>query len=1042
MADNVLGSISITITGDTSQLNAALASAVQGAQASGAKISSAMNDGAAGADRLTVAIGLLAGTIERESAAASLAIQRNIAMQQSMAGAAQGARQLGESSNQATYGIRYMIFGLKDIGEGRYRFALAELVNVVLRLGPAAIAAGAALAVVGGAVYAFTELKNQIQDSKDASEAAFGSILRGAQKSNDELDVSIEKLKNEIAVLEHKPVNRAAEAIAEIRVQADNSTDSLLKMLDALKEATKKQPGDWKGPLTNQASVKPIEDLEKNARRQIEGLEKGRQSELTDAKSPEEAKKINEKWDSIVNQRIEIFKKLSSAEVRKQTTPSAEQSIAQKMLQRFFPTDTSELEKADSALRTGLTAEQDKVFKDQTKLAEDKNKQAREDAKKGVEEARALATARVQAQQKALEEGSALEKRFSDSAIEVSHAAIQAQIANMTNRQDAAVATAEEELRVAKAHQAQITDNLANNTSKRIALIRQEGAAEGQGKSGTERATIGVKTGERIAGVENEALKEESAAGAAVAGEQYAVSAAKAAASRERDFETLRAIGRNLDRDEELQERAANLAQDLAEIKAEGSGQEAELKAEHDKLSAEQKYSLEVAHTYQQTIDYLTKIAAIEERARQDKISGLQGKLGIAQAGAVDPNLSGSEQDAQAKKAATLQIQIADLQQQSANANYAAQTKILETIQSQNQALQAQKTILDALTNWSQISVGTAANQFAQTLVALPQQIGDSLARSIFTAPKKGQDKAQEIGKGLVQTTEKAGENLAGKLIGDAIEKLISQLVGQAAIDALTNSVTATNTTALGLLTAAVTLNTTAQATAAGGGAASGIGSAAGGAASAAGAAGSAASSALTGMLAPIIGGAISGALSIVGSLISAHEISQHIDQTTAAVNLLRTSGFAQGAQNSQLTASSGSSSQASTPSSGPSLGGALSGIGSFLGLNSFTTSGVPVDIVRISAFATLGAGLLGSLLHFDRGGSVNQDMLAQVHAGEWVLNADQVSGRAPLPPQFIQNAAKSIGPNLVTNNNNTGTTGDSHFHIYGMNDPLQHRAR
>src|SRR4051812_29791768 len=78
--DNVLGTVSIVISGDTSRLQADFARAEALAITSGAEVSAAFNQSAAGADRVVVAIGKLAGIIQQESAAASLAAQRNLAL--------------------------------------------------------------------------------------------------------------------------------------------------------------------------------------------------------------------------------------------------------------------------------------------------------------------------------------------------------------------------------------------------------------------------------------------------------------------------------------------------------------------------------------------------------------------------------------------------------------------------------------------------------------------------------------------------------------------------------------------------------------------------------------------------------------------------------------------------------------------------------------------------------------------------------------------------------------------------------------------------
>src|ERR1700676_4049542 len=85
--DSVLGTVQIVITGDTAQLQAALSRAEGLAASSGLKVSQGFAQGADGADKVVFAIGRLAGVIEQQSAAMSLAFQRNIATLAGMQGA-------------------------------------------------------------------------------------------------------------------------------------------------------------------------------------------------------------------------------------------------------------------------------------------------------------------------------------------------------------------------------------------------------------------------------------------------------------------------------------------------------------------------------------------------------------------------------------------------------------------------------------------------------------------------------------------------------------------------------------------------------------------------------------------------------------------------------------------------------------------------------------------------------------------------------------------------------------------------------------------
>ena len=921
MADNVLGSISIVITGDTTQLNAALNSAVQGAQNAGASISAAMNQSAAGTQQIIQAIGMLAGVIERESAAATLATQRNLAMAGAFNTAAVSAQKLGQSAQQGGFGLRYMVFGLKDIVEGRGAYALAEIVNVLTRLGPAALVAGGVVAVIGGSIYAFTELANKIQDAKDKSEDAFGSITRGLHLANDELDVSNEKLKNQIALLQGTPVNRAAEAMDEIRVEADKATDALHGTLDALQKALSDNSiGLLKGIFTNQAPTGKIADLAKNFSRESSGIERQRQSALNQpGLTAEGARGVNADFDKQLADKVKYY-----SEAAKQVVKGvAEVEEAAYSSLGTGKSDLSVLQQQAADFAQSLELAQQRRSKAEDELANKQKLQGLEDAKRGAEQVRSLAVAQIEAQQKALEDQRALQKHADEARIQSSHAVVEVEIAGLFDRRNASIATAEEELRVAKQKAAAITEDQAQNTAKQIALIRAKGAAESQGKTGTEAQTIGVKTGQSIASLQTKQQEDLAAATLAVAEAQARLNVAKADVSRENEADREKGFVKQLDQEYEAEERIIQVAREIQEIRDKAAGQQAELKATGDKLALERQYGEQIGHTYQQEINYLTQIAAIEERARQAKIAGLQKDLANAVTGSKDPNVTQGDRDEQAKRAATLQGQVAELQQQSANANYEAQTKILDQIQKQNAGLQAQKTLIDALISWQQITVGTAANQFAQALVSLPQKVGDSLADSIFKAPKRGQSKIGEIGEGLVKTGESVGKDLAGKLITDAIQKLIATLIPQAAIASLQNAALAANTAAATALAAATVAATATQ----------------------------------------------------VPAMVA----------LTAAIGLL-----------------------------------------------------IP------ALYVDAGASLFG----FATGGPVPHDMIAQVHGGEYVLNKDQVSGRAPLPSQFQTGGLTALGnmplpsrlslPGASTSSSSSASVSIGQMHVHGIQNGRQ----
>jgi predicted Fe-Mo cluster-binding NifX family protein len=774
-----------------------------------------------------------------------------------------------------------------------------------MQLGPVAIGAGAALAVVGGTIYAFTELRNKIKDARDASAEAYGELRRSQQLANDELDVSIAKLENEIRVLEHKPVNRAAEALSELRVEADKASDSLQSTLVKLNEILSKNGiGAFKGFFTFQESTTKIADLQKNFQREVREIEKARKEALDSATGTKDADAINKRFDE----------KLSGKRTYYESAADTAVTVA-----KTKGTDTSGIAEAAEGFTSSLEAEAGKTAKRRQELADQQKKQALEDAKKGVADARALAVARLEAQIKALDDGAAIAKKNSDAEISLAHGTVQVQIAALEDRRDAAIATAEEELRVAKEQQAAITADQAANSKKRIALIRAEGAAESQGKTGTEAATIGVKTSEKIESLQAKEQEEWLSAQIKVDEAETRIEVERAKVAREDAADVEKDLLSTLEEIKTQEDARRKVELEIKEIQEKGSGQEAEIAAAGEKLQLEREYGLAAVHNDQQQIDYLKQIAAIEERARAAKIAGVRADLNTAQSAAGNTNLPESTRNSQRLKAAELQVQLDDLIAQSANKRYEADTKVFEKQLELNDALQAQIVILDALTKWKQIDFGTVEKEFARVIVALPQQLGKSLAASIFNAPKQGQSKGAEIGKGLVETTKKAGQDIAGKLIEQAIEKLIVQLVGQAALQALQSSVTAANTAATTGL--AVTMAAT-----------------------------------------------------------TATQVPAMVAMTEAIAALV------------------------------PAL------------------------------YADAGSHLIPG---FATGGPVPHDMIAQVHGGEYVLNKDQVSGRDPLPPEFMQ-AGGIVGlsgalaparlslaglPTARTTNNNSATA--LHFNVY-----------
>jgi hypothetical protein len=195
MADNVLGTVQIVITGDTSGLAADFSRAESIAAAAGARVSSAFNSGFAG---IAASSGLVdqygraihTGVVEPAQAAVP-ALNSAGAAARTTAAALEG---MGGAAQRAGFNVRYAIFGLKDLAEGRTTYALAEVVNVVSRLGPAfiGVAAGAAVALIPFAS-AIIKTKELTEAEKELAEATQRADEAFAQTENTLTDLTVKE---------------------------------------------------------------------------------------------------------------------------------------------------------------------------------------------------------------------------------------------------------------------------------------------------------------------------------------------------------------------------------------------------------------------------------------------------------------------------------------------------------------------------------------------------------------------------------------------------------------------------------------------------------------------------------------------------------------------------------------------------------------------------------------------------------------------------------------------------------------------------------
>lgn len=385
-------------------------------------------------------------------------------------------------------------------------------------------------------------------------------------------------------------------------------------------------------------------------------------------------------------------------------------------------------------------------------------------AKTAAEEAGQLQGARLANQEQANQRLGEMARQVAEIQISQSHASAQAGINAMHDTGSAAVASAAEELRVAQAKETQITAILAAELPKRIALIRQQGAAESAGKSAPEQANIQTQTAGKVSGAEDTAASEAFAAHAAVVRAQGALDEAQGTRTRKLAEEAstawresydaiMKAAKETSDIQAKSTEAAIVATAKVMEIEAKGKGQTDAVAVESQKLVLERAYGLEVVHTAAQQVAYQTQLAALDDKSRTAKLTGLAAELQIAEV------VTGTLRDE--TKLAELKAQIALLSVQDANASYAANTKNLEL---------AQKLTLQY--------------QLAQEAQRVPAAIGNAAAKGIVDGKNIGQDIRNSL-KGIGQ-----------EMLGSVFTRLISAIVTQGGMTALLTGATVAHTAA------------------------------------------------------------------------------------------------------------------------------------------------------------------------------------------------------------------------------------------------------
>ena len=90
--------------------------------------------------------------------------------------------------------------------------------------------------VISEIVRRVVEFNHTLEQTRNVANESFTALAEGAQKNADTLRVTNDKLEQQIATLEHKPVNNLALSLDEARLRADELATSLNRDFDAFKK--------------------------------------------------------------------------------------------------------------------------------------------------------------------------------------------------------------------------------------------------------------------------------------------------------------------------------------------------------------------------------------------------------------------------------------------------------------------------------------------------------------------------------------------------------------------------------------------------------------------------------------------------------------------------------------------------------------------------------------------------------------------------------------------------------------------------------------
>jgi hypothetical protein len=129
------------------------------------------------------------------------------------------------------------------------------------------------------------EAIRKIKQMPQATAEAFGEMNSQSELTNAQLDLTNDKLRDRISILEHKPADGVARALDEARVRADQLAISLTADSKAMENLFKQNNiGFWAQTFTNKASTKQVQDRARGWNTQIDSASDDAANDLENAR--------------------------------------------------------------------------------------------------------------------------------------------------------------------------------------------------------------------------------------------------------------------------------------------------------------------------------------------------------------------------------------------------------------------------------------------------------------------------------------------------------------------------------------------------------------------------------------------------------------------------------------------------------------------------------------------------------------------------------------------------------------------------------------